>query len=120
MYRISDHSDWHDARFKIKNAMMVGLDLNNSIIPSAIITKIKPDGFEISIGGLRSIELKWSMLEHCWKDLCSESVYDQSILKSPFERVYLDCDCLNFVVRRLLKKSGLLSNEIKEQLNLNL
>ncbi len=120
MYRISNRTDWGDARHKIKDAVAVGIDLNNTVTPSAVITQIKTDGFEINIGGLRNIELKWSVLEHCWKELCDEGVYDQSIFDNPFEQASLDCDSLDFVICRLLKKSGLLCCENKDQMKLPL
>ena len=120
MYRISDGTDWRNARHQIKNALAVGTDLNNSVIPSAIITQINSDGFEVNIGGLRNIELKWSILEYCWKELCDEGVYDQSIFAHPFGLAFLDSDSLDFLVRRLLRKSGLLSNGNKEQMMLQL
>ena len=118
MYRISERSDWRHARYKIKNVVAVGADLNNTVSPSAVVTQIIPDGFEVNIGGLRNIKLKWSVLECCWKELSKDDVYDQSVFKNPFEQAFLDCDCLNFVVRRLLRKSGLLSRCDEEQINL--
>ena len=120
MYRISNRIDWGDARHKIKDAVAVGTDLNNSFSPSAVITKINSDGFKVNIGGMRNIELKWSTLECCWKEFCSEGVYDRSVFENPFEKMYLDSDCLDFLVRRLLRRSGLLTIGDKKQMNLPL
>lgn len=120
MYRIPYRTGWRVARRQIKNAMVVGTDLNNSISPSAVITQINSDGFKVNIGGLRNIELKWFILEYCWKELCDEGVYDQSVFDHPFGLAFLDSDSLDFLVRRLLRKSGLLSNANQEQLNLQL
>ena len=120
MYRISNRSDWRDARHKIKDAVAVGTDLNNTVSPSAVITKINSDGFRVNIGGVREIELKWSILEYCWKDLCNEGVYNRSVFENPFEQMFLDSDSLDFLVRRLLKRSGLLSIDDEEQIDLQL
>ena len=120
MYRISERSDWRHARYKIKNVVAVGADLNNTVSPSAVVTQIIPDGFEVNIGGLRNIKLKWSVLECCWKELCHEGVYDQSVFTNPFGQAFLDSDSLDFLVRRLLRKSGLLGIGDKEQMILRL
>lgn len=120
MYRISGQSDWADARHQIKRTVVVGTDLNNTVSPSAVITQINSDGFRVNIGGLRNIELKWSLLEYCWKEFCDEGVYDQTVFDNPFGKAFLDSDSLDFLVRRFLRISGLLSINNKEQMNLPL
>jgi len=120
MYIIPDRPDWREARHKIKDAVAVGIDLNNTVTPSAVITEIKSDGFQVNIGGLRDINLKWSCLEYCWKDLCNEGIYDKSVFKNPFEQAFIDCDSLDFLMQRLLRRSGLLKVENKEQIRLPL
>ncbi|MCP4704810.1 MAG: hypothetical protein GY865_09395 [candidate division Zixibacteria bacterium] len=119
MYKISNQTDWRDARHKIEDAIAVGIDLNNSISPSAVITQINTDGFNINIGGLRDIELKWSILEHCWKELCDDDdCLDRTGFENPFGQALLDEDSLNFLVCRLLKKSGLIVIDNKGQMKL--
>jgi len=120
MYRVSQAANWRHARKNIQNALKIGIDLNNSITPSAVITNIYADGFDINLGGLRDIKLKWSVVESCWRELCQAGVYDKSKCCSSFGQAFVDPDCLDFVISRLFKKSGLLRAESNNQIDLSL
>ena len=51
------------------------MDLNNSITPSAVVTDICADGFDVNLGGLRNIKLKWAVVENCWKEFCQAGIW---------------------------------------------
>ncbi len=119
MYRISQNADWRKARFDINRSIAVGIDLNNSITPSAVITDINSDGFIINLGGLRNIKLKWSLVEYCWRELCHDGLYGQNIYDNPFGKAFLDSDCLDFIIRRLFSRSGLLESANSDQMQID-
>jgi len=96
------------------------MDLNNSITPSAVVTDICADGFDVNLGGLRNIKLKWAVVENCWKEFCQAGIYDKEKCCNSFGRAFLDPDCLDFVIRRLFKRSGLLKSDHDDQIKLPL
>lgn len=120
MFRVSREIDWRSARQNIRNTLSIGMDLNNSITPSAVVTDISPDGFDVSLGGMRNVKLKWSVVESCWKELCEAGIYDKEKCCNPFGRAFLDPDCLDFVIQRLFKRSGLLKKDPDDQMKLSL
>ena len=118
MYKISNAIDWRHARKIIKEAIVVGLDLNNTVYPNAIVTEIDNYGFTIRIEGMRNIKVKWFLLEHCWKTLYKDGIHGQDEYCNLFGQEFIDVDSLDFLITRIFKRSGILEPEKTDQLQI--
>ena len=108
MYTISPISGWREARQLIEEAITVGTDMNNALSPSAIVVDKNRYGFTINVGDIKVLDLKWFIIEHCWREMCDEGRYDQRVYRSQFGQAFMESDCLDFILRRIFRKSGLI------------
>lgn len=94
---------WKEAHEKIEGRITPGTYLGIRGIQPVVITALNHDGFEVNIGDL-SFNLKWFILEHCWKSMNERRVFNMEVFGELFGEDYRgDPTCVDIVGRIFLK-----------------
>ena len=98
---------WGEAHERIKESINTGIHLGNNINCDIQVTGLNYNGFTVHIDGSQSFNLKWFILERCWKAMNEKRVYTKDV----FVELFGDCclgnpDCVE-IVGQVFIKAGL-------------
>lgn len=99
--------EWKDARVKIQNFLTVGRHLDTFNHDDFLVIDINYDGFHIGADDGHNINLKWHILEHCWKALDERRTFDLNIYEGLYGQDNLNNPTYVHIVGQIFKKSGL-------------
>ncbi len=94
---------WKEAHESIEGNLKAGTYLGIKNFQPIFITSLNRDGFAVSLGN-RTLNLKWFVLEHCWKTMNERRVFNREIFKELFgEECLGNPICVDLVGRIFLK-----------------
>jgi hypothetical protein len=99
--------NWKDAHSSIEKNITIGTYLGNIDYHNILIIDIYRDGFEIKIGSGKSFNLRWFILEHCWKAMNAKQVFNELVFKEIFDDGCFDNPHLVHIVGQVFVKAGL-------------
>ncbi len=97
---------WKEAHEKIEGRITPGTYLGIRGIQPVVITALNHDGFEVNISG-RTFNLKWFILEHCWKSMNERRVFNMEVFRELFGEEYPGNPACVDIVGRIFLKAGL-------------
>ncbi len=98
---------WKEAHEKIEGNLTTGTYLGIKEFRKVFITRLKHDGFEVSIGDNLTFNLKWFILEHSWKTMNERRVFNQEVFQELFGEECLGNPACVEIVGRIFLKAGL-------------
>lgn len=99
--------EWKEAHQIIEQNIIPETSLGSREHQNFSVLKKNYDGFEIGLDDNRSIDLKWFILEHCWKALNERRIFNNNIFQELFGCYGSDEECYAKIVGQLFKKAGL-------------
>ncbi len=99
--------EWKEAHQIIEENIIPETFLKTGENRDFIVTKKNYDGFQINLGNNKSIDLKWFILEHCWKALNERRIFNNNIFHELFGCYCLDEECYAKIVGQVFQKAGL-------------
>jgi len=94
---------WKEAHELIEGKIRSGTNLGITESEPILVTGLIRDGFQINCGR-RIVNLKWFVLEHCWKTMNKRRIFNLEIFKELFgEECLGEPFCVDLVGRIFLK-----------------
>lgn len=98
--------EWKEARRRISDCLIIGTKIDIADAELMVAGTYR-DGYEIQMRGSEKVNLKWFVLEHCWKKLIEGHVFDKGIFGNLFGDDCLGNHTYVDIVGRIFMKAGL-------------
>ena len=100
--------NWKEARQRISQCLNENpnLTIDNPTSPYAIYQE--PWGFELRLNGESEIQIKWSVLEHFWREVNHNNKFDINTYRAVFGNGEDADQIVTNIIKQIFLSSGLL------------
>ena len=106
--------EWEEAKRRISCKVKVGDNLKTIRSSDRFVRAVPPLHFRVQIGANKKrdfVDIPWTMLEKCWRELNKTGKYDCKVFEALFEKEKKNHGCYVHTVGKIFEKAGLVDSD---------